>query len=441
MALKHRKGRPSPGWLQAVVFNTVLLATPFVAAHAVSGLFASQTFAAEPSIESMLATRERIDAAFGGIVPRGVNRRAYWAGLVEQALREDNLPAARGYLVAAPHMLDGADSRAIFAAASDDPFGTEDQKLLRAALLFLPNDVRGRFERKLQPIAMVPDPAPRPTSPEDLLGEPRTAAAPADGPAVQAAALDDRTVPQAPPRPLNHTPQFSLLGTFADLTRHSRRWIGEADDPGTELRLTGFGLLAPELGEAALSGLPPEDAAAAASVLRSALRANRLRPAYVDRLERALDDALPAEALREALSEALGGGGMLNVQAETVEAAFRETLDPTALDRLSRDLRQISAIASASSSVSAVALIEHVETGDDLRRLRTVVEAGDDRATALETRLGADILDLARTGVAVSRYTVMQAVGLAAALLFLFWQAAHTAQREWRGRFSSSSYG
>jgi len=65
----------------------------------------------------------------------------------------------------------------------------------------------------------------------------------------------------------------------------------------------------------------------------------------------------------------------------------------------------------------------------------------DDRATALETRLGADILDLARTGVAVSRYTVMQAVGLAAALLFLFWQAAHTAQREWRGRFSSSSYG
>ncbi len=434
MTLKHRKGRPSPGWLQAVVFNTVMLATPILAAQAVGGVFATRTFAAQPNIESILATRSRIDTAFGELVPRGVNRRAYWASLVDKALREDNLPAARGFLVGAPHILDPKDSRAIFAAAGDDPFGTEDQKLLRAAVLFLPNDVRARYENALQPITVLSDPAPRPTSPDELLG-----VSPASPVPVQSASLGDR--PITPPRPDNDAPQFSLLGTFGDLARHSRRWLRDPEDSGIELRLTGIGLLAAEFDETRLAGLSPEAAAQAVSVLRSALRADRLRPAYVDRLERALDIALPAPPLRQNLTAALDSDTPLGNHAEAVAEAFRAAVAPAGFDRLMQDLRQISAIVESSSSVTAVSLIEHVRTREDLRRLRTVVEAGDDRAPALEARLGEGVLDLARTGAKVSKYSVAQAIGLAAALVLLFWLAAHAAHREWRGRFSSSSYG
>ncbi|MEM7768246.1 MAG: hypothetical protein AAF253_12275 [Pseudomonadota bacterium] len=436
MALKHRRGKQSPGWLQAVVFNTIMLFTPFLAANAVSGLFASQTFAQEPGIEAMLATRERLDTAFAEIVPRSVNRRAYWADLVDHALRENNLPAARGFLISAPQMLDHQDAKAIGAAARDDPFGSEDQKLLRAAILFLPNDVRARFERTLQPMAFVPEPARRPTAPEDLLGQ-----GPGSRGEVRNTSADVTALPRAQPRPDNHSPQFSLLGTYNDLTRHSRRWVRDADDPGIELRLTGFGLLVPDLPAEVLGDLSAEDAARAASVLRSALRANRLQPNFVERLERALDAALPAPDLRLRLAESLDNPDRPGGRAASVEQAFRDTLSTTALDRLLRDFQQVSAIAETTSSVSAVALIEHVGDDHDLRRLRTVVEAGDERATALETRIGADIIDIARTGVAISRYTVMQAVALAGALLLLFWQAANTAQREWRRRYASSAYG
>jgi len=434
MALKHRKGDHSPGWIQAVVFNTVMLLTPFLAANAISGLFAAQNFAPEPRIEAIVATRERVDMAFADIVPRSVNRRAFWADRIDQALRDNNIPAARGFLLAAPHMLDSLDQTAISAAARDFPFGTADQKLLQAAVLFLPSDVRARYERKLQPLSAVPDPARRPRNPLAVLGdetEQPTGEVSLDGLRVTSA---DTLAPLSR-RPSERTPQFSLLGTFDDLSRHSRRWLRDADDPGIELRLTGVSLLAPPF-----ETVSPEGAGKAASVLRSALRANRLTPAFVNRLERALDAAMPAAQLRVRLGTALEDTLSSNQRAGQVEAAFRDTLTPSGLNPLSWTLQQVAAIADATSSVSAVALIEHIEDGKDLRRMRTVVEAGGDRATALETQIGEDILDMARTGVSVSRYTVLQVVGLAAALLLLFWQAAMAVQRQLQNRFSSSSY-
>ncbi|MEM0984724.1 MAG: hypothetical protein AAGJ32_00610 [Pseudomonadota bacterium] len=428
MALTHRKSRRGSGWRQAVVFNTVMLLTPFLAANAVSGLFATQTFAPTPSVEAIFATRERIDARFREIVPRGVNARAYWASVVDQSLRENNLPAAKGFLVGAPYMLDPEDARAIFAAANDEPFGTKDEKLLKAAIFFLPNDVRARYERKLRPTEIVPSPTRRPPSPDDVLG---TGAS--DRERVSLAALE-RDTAQRPRRPEPSTSQFSMLGTFNDLARHSRRWVPDADDPGIELRLTGFGLIAASLDEAVLGSLSPEQAAAAVSVLRSALRANRLQPAFVERLERALDATLPAPQLRLRLGIALDDRGRPSDLGERVKRAFSDTLSTDELEDLLRDLVQVSAIAETAGSVSAVALVEHVGGGDDLRRLRTVVDAGHDRVTALETRIDDSVLALARTGVSISRYTVMQVIGLATALIFLFWQAAAAVGREWQRR-------
>ena len=417
MALMRRQSGLSPGWLQAVVFNGLLIVLPLLAASAVAGVFDARDYPDEPTAAAVAETKDALEEAFADLVPRRADRRAYWADLVDRELRARDLAAARGFLLASPQMLDAGDVAALEAAARNDPFGTSDQKRIRAALLFLPNDVRARYDTAVSPeTASTSD---RDEGLGDDLDAPR----------------DGSTTPPVRAADLMNERTFSVLGSLEDLTRNSRRWVRTEPGPSTELRLTGLGLVAEDI--------PPADTvrlAQALSILKAAYRAGRLTEDYAARLDRQVNAALPQDALRSALSDVFEGVSTTSEQMAGVEAAFRDTLQPDALVEIAADARQVNAVASTVTSVATVALLEHVEGATDLRRMRLVVEAGSDRAVALEKQTGEAVLDVARTGADLSGLTVLQIMGIAAAAMALFWLTLAAMQRSFRGQETQLPY-
>lgn len=419
MALMRRKSGTSPGWLQAVAFNGLLIVLPLLAASAVAGVFNSRDYPDEPTAAAVSETRSALDDALAALVPRGADRRAFWADLVDRELTARDLAAARGFLLAAPQLLDPGDVAALEAAARNDPFGTRDQKQIRAALLFLPNDVRARYDLAVSPPADAGAEAGGAATLTPPLAVPDDDAAAA--PARAADLLSERT--------------FSVLGSLEDLTRNSRRWVRTERGPSTELRLTGLGLVGEDV--------PPADTvhlAQALSILKAAYRAGRLTESYAARLDRQVDAALPEDDLRAALSQVFEGVSTTSEQMAGVEAAFRNVLQPNALDELVADARQVNAVANAITSVATVALLEHVDGATDLRRMRLVVEAGNDRAVALEKQSGEAVLEVARTGADLSGLTVLQIMGMAAAAMALFWLTLAAMQRSFRGEETQLPY-
>jgi len=375
------------------MFNALLLLVPVLAASAVSGAFAMRQFPEEPTPAALEETRAQLDKRMASLVPRDADARAYWADLVDRELRAGDMVAARGFLLAAPNMLEGRDVRAIRQAARQlVRFGTHDDRLVGAGLLFLPNDVRARYEAAIRP-------------PELAIGRDIPGLAP-DETAAETE-LSQATPPRDP---------FSVLGSPQDLVLNSREWL--RDTPNTEfaLRVSGLALIAEEMLSAERT-----DVARVASILKAANRAGRLDPAYRERLSAALDEALPTAPLRTRLAKVTQQVAPPGELAGGVLQAFRETLETAALEPFLREARQIEHIAHATSAISALDLIEHAGTSLDMRKLRLIAQAGRARAVALENQIGRDILSTARTGVSMSTESVLEVMGLAAATMGLLW--------------------
>lgn len=405
MRFARRHSDSSPGWVQSALFNAVLLLLPLMAANVVSGIFSARDFPASPRAGALEATRIEIISRFERLGPRGDSARAHWAQLVDTQLRRRQMSAARGFLLAAPQMLDERDREAVLQAAPQAvPFGTEDEQLIGAALLFLPNDVRVRYETATQP-AEIPAIASQ---------------ADAGNPSAADTAQADTTEP-AEMRPVaasspTSDSSFSLLGTMADLARSARDWAGRPEADGFLVRMTGLGLIAEETDRTRGLGLDR-----AASLLRTAERAGRLEPDFRRRLVGELDSALPAATLRARLSEGFSSMLTTEQQAELLRQALTSTLRADGLAPLLGDLAQINEIVDAVGPVAALALIEDVRTENDLRKMRLIAESGGDRAIALESLIGRDILLTARTGIELTREDVLEIMGLAATAMALFW--------------------
>lgn len=413
MAPQRRTSGARTGWGQAIVFNLLLLLIPVLGANVVAGVFAAREVPVTPTTAALTETRAQMDLVFADLVPRGADRRDFWADLVDRELRARDIAAARGYLVAAPDMLDADDVRAIEAAAEADPFGTRDEQLTRAALLFLPSDARARYEtaNRLPAIAV----ATTQTSEET------------DPPAVSAAA--------APTRPEASSSAFLVLGSFEDLTRHSRSWLERPDDPGFSVRITGLGLIADGIADTGGVDLP-----LATSILKAAHRAGRLHPGFERRLNQDMEAALPRAVLRTRLADALGPVAPTSQHAIAVEQAFRDTLREEALGAILTDARQINEIADATSPTATVALVEHVRSRAELNKLRLIVEAGGERALALEKQIGQDMMATARTGISLSTETVIQIMGLAAAVMVALLLTITSLQASFRARRHAIGY-
>ncbi len=419
---RQREARRASTWRQSLLFNSLLLLFPVFAAEIVTEAFSADLASQVNSPDAQLETRTEIRKALGDLIPDTVDPRTAWAGRVKETLAEGDFAAARGYLLAAPYMLDEQKARSVLAAADSEGAGTQEQRHARAALIFLPDDVRAAYQRAVTPpsarTSSSPDPAPEAGPAADTPTE-----APADATISAAAATDippDDTPAAIPERarrdPLKTRRTMSLLGETDDLTRQSQNWLaGEPVDTLT-LRLRGLGLVlkADRSAKAA-------DFAAAASVLTAGHRANRLEERFSAYLRSRIEDALPEAPLRQRLTGVLETTRTMQGYAGPVLSAFRDSIDPSALQRLLRDMDTIARISERVSPAGALSLLDHVATPDDMRRAKLVTLAGGELSVALSREIGRDALDLAQIGVKWTLLLTLQVMALAGFGMAIFW--------------------
>jgi|GEM_PF-1148752 len=418
--------------LQAFIFNLVLLIAPVLSAHLVIKAFAERGFGDSPTQEAIDQTRVEIDTAFAELVAVSGDPDGVWANAVDEQLRKDNLVAARGFLLAGPQMMSPERADALQAAGAEQLTGSDDERLANAALLFLPNDVRNRYERLVRPslVTVVTDPeenAPEAASAGDEGGGVEAEPIPAsDTPAP------DLQVAVARYEPTSASRAFDLVGDPEDLANRSARWIRNEPTNAMILRLRGFAQVAAEAVERAEDETAPfssADLALGVSVITAGHRAGRLDPDYVRQILARTNAAMPEQILRTSLEGVFSRVETTSVRAVSVREAFIDSARPNAVRRLALELELVSRIADRTSPTAAMDLIQYARDQDDLRRLRVITEAGGDRAAALSTVLGSDILGLANSGVKWTRGLSLRALALcfmAALLVWAMFSALHT---------------
>lgn len=402
--------RPST-WRQSLLFNSLILLIPIFAARIVIAAYTSDIATDPLSLEARTETRQQIESEFRKLAAPLGDERRLWAARIDQTLQERDFSAARGYLLAAPLMLNKQDSAAVLAAAAAESSGSRDQRLARAALLFLPEELRASYQRSIAPPPM---PEGAELAPEEDT-EAETVAADADS--AEAESGDQNSAQLAPlNEPFAGQRSFFLLGDPADLTRRSQRWLGGEQVDSLQLRLRALGLLTQD---------DPDPKAQAmfeaASIMRAAHRAGRLNERFASYLKSRVEDALPEEILRTELNTAFES--VMTTQARTVEvlSAYRRALQPEAQERLVRDMVIIARIAELTSSSGAITLVEQATTPEDMRRALLLSESGGHRSVALAREMGPEVLSLAQIGVKWSRMLVFQVMGLMALGMALIW--------------------
>lgn len=416
MKLARKKARPRRGDFYALLFNSLLVLMAVFGAHSLAIAFDTAAPDSRLTTEVLADTRKIIDRSLNQLAANSDDKRANWAGRVKRELIEQDLSAARGFLLAAPSMLNADDVRSLEAAAESEPYGSADQRLVRAALLFLPNDVRQQYETLLDP------PELRITLPAEAT---TIETLPAD---TEEASTSDVALTSAPVEaPIEETPAlernaaFSILGTKEDLVNNSQRWIAQDPVDDFVLRLAGLAHLAID-GEIPLdSDTRANDFTQSASILKSAKRAGRLEQAYLDLLGDRLEAALPHDDLSALLNERLN---VIAPRAELIAPvmeAFRTSVKPEALEPLFEDFELISDIAADTSPTGAMFLLEQASSRDDVLRARRIARAGSDRAVALVKEIGPSALVLFENHVKWSNNLVVLIMMLAAGGMAMLW--------------------
>ncbi len=407
---QRESGRPS-SWRQSLLFNSLLLLLPIMAARIVASAYTSDIATDPMGLEARTETRAQIEQSFKKVSGPEGKKKEHWAMRVEQTLRERDFSAARGYLLAAPLMLNRDESLAVLAAAEAEDSGTRDQRLARASLLFLPDPVRASYERAIAP--------PQITSMTDPVADAPVAEPDATDAAVEETAPDlELSGPPQNAAPFTGQKAFFLLGDPADLARQSQRWLRDEQVDSVQLRLRALGLMkqreTSDTSEAFVN---------AASVLRAAQRSGRLNQRFDRYISTRIENALPEGALRTNLADAFGPVMTTSQRGEMVMTAYAEAIDPDALARLTKDMVIIARLAEITSSSGALTLVELASTPDDMRRALLLTESGGERSVALARELGPDVLNLAQIGVKWTRTLVLQVMALMALGMALLWTA------------------
>ncbi len=409
MARRRKSTEKTSGWMQAVVFNSMLILLPVIGAQVLGAAFSGSAFSDSPGIEAIDQTRKNMDETFASFAPRNPSDRyEFWYDVVDRELSQRDVAAAHGFLLAAPQMLDRKDVKELMVAADAERLDRADDRLTAAALRKLPTAISLKYEEAQVSERVVdvqsglidpPEPVTDAADAEDANpGEPEVEVS------SERAATESR---------------FRLLGTFRDLAENSERWVRGDRIDEVALKITAIGLLERETAD----GLSDANIRAA-SILKSALRSRRLTEDFQDYLSDRVNAALPDSTLRPALETALGELTTIDVRTERVKAAFVDSIDARGLQRLESDLEQIDRIGLLTSPAAAVTLIEQLEDSSDLRRVRLIAEAGGDRAVALVKQSGAGALRIADTGVRWTIQMVLQVMGMTAAglaLIFVTW--------------------
>ena len=433
MARQRKVQSRKAGWMLAVMFNSLLILLPVIGARAVANAYDQDLTSREGAAEALQHAHEKLLDELTTIGPRDEDSKLpYWQDRIIAELDARNMPAVRGYLLAAPQILGRELGEQIRVRAEAEVTGTPDERLIRAAMQKLPEAVAARImeTERYNPPAATPDTAPAPeaepaaqdAAPSEDAGtlavEPE--APPAEEPesSAQAAAdpaLEEPVVLQANIRSEDER-RFQTLGSYADLSNMSQNWIEGDRSDELVVKLTGLGLVQQDYSD----GLS-DAAALSVSILKSARRSQRLTPNFADYLETHVDAALPDETLAPALQEAFSDLATTEMRAERVRTAYAASIDQSALGPLENDLDQIQRLAAQTSPGGALTILAVIEDGTDLQRARLLAEAGGERLIVLVRERGRESLKIADAGISWNRNTVLEIMSLTAAGMLLFW--------------------
>lgn len=406
----------------AVMFNSLLILLPVIAANTVKQAYAGVGVAEQPTIDAIIQTKDRIDDAFEDLSPKEASRKLpFWQDKVQRALEDKDVDALRGYLIAAPAMLGNDLGKQVRARAEAETKGTADERMIRAAMQKMPESVARAIEYEIglpqMPIIPPkPEAAPAPAA-DALPGEEPVTGATAAAPAEE---KEIGEVLEAGVRPELDW-RFRLLGNYGDLAAMSQRWIGGDWSDAIVFKLTGIGLVQQGISD----GLSDANIRAV-SIVKSASRSKRLTPQFTAYLDERTGAAVPPDVLTPALEAALKDLATTDVRGARVRDAFEKSIDPAGLIRLETDLEQIDKIATLTSPTAALTLLSYVEDGTDLRRARMLAEAGGMQAVALVKERGTEALRVADAGVRWDNSMVLEIMSLTAAGMLLFWVTLST---------------
>ncbi|MGE6697589.1 hypothetical protein ACQKH5_07860 [Hyphomonas sp. NPDC076900] len=404
------------------MFNSLLILLPVIGARAISNAYDQDLTSREGAAEALQHANVRLLEELTTFGPRDEDSKLpYWQDRIVAEMDARNMSAVRGYLLAAPQMLGRDLGEQIRVRAEAEVTGTPDERLIRAALQKLPENVAMRImetERYNPPAPQAPaalpgeaGPAETPEPPSELA----EAAAPAEEPEAPEPAAGAPIVLQANVRNEDER-RFQILGSYADLAVMSQRWIEGDRSDELVLKLTGLGLVQQDYSD----GLS-DATALSVSILKSARRSQRLTPSFSDYLAEQVDAALPDAALEPALQEAFRDLATTEVRAERVRAAYGGSINQAGLGPLEVDLDQIQRLAAQTSPGGALTVLAVIEDGTDLQRARLLAEAGGERLIVLVRERGREALKIADAGISWNRNTVLEIMSLTAAGMLLFW--------------------
>lgn len=383
---RRRKRRLPFAAYAALAFNAAICLTPFIAARAISTAYGDKKPAFEATPEAITATRQAMDVRFTKLSTDGDGSpREVWASMVREELEANNMTSARGLLLSAPAMLDGADGAALKArvAVADD---SGEEAVIAAAVAYLPEDLQDEYERRsASPLAMFSNSASGASAEAAPLQEPPAA--------------NDEDAPA----------RFSILGDLRDLSLQAAGWARRDRIDEFAFTLAGVGLI-----------LADPEAREGASIALSARRSQTLDPEFQAFLERKLFEAVPPAELKKVLeAEFQSDYGYGTTGPAVVESVFKSSVDRVALESVLADLRILREIANDTSAQAAVAIISKVKDGSDLRRAQLVARAGGDRAVTLARYDGDHLLDTARTTITWTNALRLQVAGVLTCLVLL----------------------
>ncbi|MFN3607682.1 MAG: hypothetical protein ACK4Y9_01335 [Hyphomonas sp.] len=427
MARQRKVQSRRAGWMLAVMFNSLLILLPVIGARAVANAYDQDLTSREGAAEALQHAHEKLLDELTTIGPRDDDSKLpYWQDRIVAELDARNMPAVRGYLLAAPQMLGRDLGEQVRVRAEAEVVGTPDERLIRAALQKLPESVAARImetERYNPPApgaetAPAPDEAPAPEEAADAAETPAdtgAAEAPAEPVVIAEAPAEEPVVLQANVRSEDER-RFQTLGSYADLSSMSQNWIEGDRSDELVVKLTGLGLVQQDYSD----GLS-DAAALSVSILKSARRSQRLTPGFADYLEANVDAALPDGALEPALQNAFSELATTEVRADRVRTAYADSIDQASLGPLESDLDQIQRLAAQTSPGGALTILAVIEDGTDLQRARLLAEAGGERLIVLVRERGRESLKIADAGISWNRNTVLEIMSLTAAGMLLFW--------------------
>ncbi len=403
MRSRSRNSQRSFGWISALIFNILLIISGVVVFLIIQETRNARGAEYEPTSEAITATQDRMGRMFADLIPSHENNRQYWAELIDAEVRQGDITSARGFLLSAPYMLNRQDAAAVSAAASTESTGQHDDRLLTAAKLFLPDDVRARYERSVAPPVIDMTPAP----PAEAAETEAEAAPEAEEESLQSEALIEGEPDAAP------EPEFFVLGDARDLAFQSAGWIRGDRTDVFALSISGLGLIGRDglLDELELDRRFFEGA----SLLKTAIRADRLAPDFERTLRDHMERAMPEDTLRANLEAAFTSNSNLLIQTDAIFAAFANSVDQPRLRIFLSDLERLAALTEGRATVDALMLIETISSQSDLKRAELISQAGGDRAIALAKHYGEDALNAATTVMDWS----MKLISLIASLIVL----------------------